>query len=102
MFDHHLKDREFENGVISGLAVLGLSTSEGDGSEWMPAINYTPILAGIITTVRAVVVWRAWRVRARQIRRLIREGRTQSLAQQEAPSVYSGVREIVDRFMTLT
>ncbi|KAK3615680.1 hypothetical protein LTR56_026441 [Elasticomyces elasticus] len=56
MFDHHLKDSEFENGVISGLAVLGFDTQTGG---WIEAQNYTPVLAAMITVLRAMVVYRA-------------------------------------------
>ena len=57
MFDHPLKDNDYENAVLSGLVVLGADSEHG---RWIPAINYTPILAAIITTIRAVVVVRVW------------------------------------------
>jgi superfamily II DNA/RNA helicase len=99
MFDHHLKDREFESGIISALAVLGLDTEKGG---WMPAVNYTPILAGIITPLRAIVVYRAWSARIRSIRRHMRNGKSKDEAGREAPSVLDGVQGMVDTFMTLT
>lgn len=64
MFDHELGDSEFESGIISGLAVLGADSEDGG---WMPTITYTPTLAAIITTMRAVMVRRAWRQRRRYI-----------------------------------
>ena len=99
MFDHELKDREYESGVLSGLAVLGLDTVHGG---WMPAINYTPILAAVITTLRAIVVRRAWRTRVEAIRASIRRGIPEEAARDQAPSVLDGVQEAVHRFMTLT
>jgi hypothetical protein len=39
MFDHDLKDNEYVNAVLSGLAVLG---TRGEKNEWVPAIFYTP------------------------------------------------------------
>ena len=57
MFDYRLGDNEYENAVLSGLAVLGAA---GENGGWMPAINYTPILAAMITTMRAIVIRRAW------------------------------------------
>ena len=56
MFDHRLGDRKYESGVLSGLAVLGAAGKDGG---WMPAINHTPILAAVITTMRAMVIYRA-------------------------------------------
>ena len=99
MFDHELKDREYESGVLSGLAVLGLDTVHGG---WMPAINYTPILAAMITTLRAIVVRQAWCTRAEAIRTSIRRGIPDEAARDQAPSVLDGVQEAVHRFMTLT
>ena len=58
MFDHELGDSEYESAILSGLAVLGADSENGG---WMPAINYTPTLAAIITTMRAIVIRRAWR-----------------------------------------
>lgn len=66
------------------------------------AVNYTPVLAGIITTLRAIVVYRALMMRGRSIRDSMRAGRTQLEAEAEAPSVLEGVIAMVDQFMTLT
>ncbi|KAK6441318.1 hypothetical protein LTR95_002461 [Oleoguttula sp. CCFEE 5521] len=55
MFDHELQDDEFDSGVISALAVLGLD----EQGNWKAALNYTPTLSAVITTMRAVVVHRA-------------------------------------------
>jgi hypothetical protein len=56
MFNYRLGNREFQSGIISGLAVLGADT---EYSGWAPAINYTPTLAAIITTIRAIVIRKA-------------------------------------------
>jgi hypothetical protein len=60
MFDHDLKDNEYENAMLSGLAVLGTCREK---NEWVPAIFYTPTLAAMITSMRAIIVRRAWRKR---------------------------------------
>jgi hypothetical protein len=60
MFDYGLKDNEYKNAILSGLAVLG-TCREKNG--WVPAIFYTPTLAAIITSIRAIVIRRAWRLR---------------------------------------
>lgn len=64
MVDHALKDDDYENGILSGLAVFGADSEHGG---WMPAISYTPTLAIIIIIMRAVVVARAWYWRQREI-----------------------------------
>ena len=56
MFDHELKAGEFESGIISALAVLGLN-SEKEG--WSTAINYTLVLLAVVTIIRGLVVYRA-------------------------------------------
>ena len=60
MFDHDLKDNEYENAMLSGLAVLGTC---GEKNGWVPAIFYTPTLAAMITSMRAIIIRRAWRKR---------------------------------------
>lgn len=37
MFDHELQDDEFDSGVVSAMAVLGID----DRGEWKAAVNYT-------------------------------------------------------------
>jgi hypothetical protein len=56
MFDYELKDREFESSIISTAAVLGL---EVEKEGWRSALSYMPMLSAIITTLRALVVYRA-------------------------------------------
>jgi hypothetical protein len=48
MFDHELKDREFESSIISTAAILGLEVEKGG---WRSALSYTPMLSAIITTL---------------------------------------------------
>lgn len=99
MFDHRLGDNEYENGVLSGLAVLG---GAGENGGWMPAINYTPILAAMITTMRAIVIRRAWRTRQEQIQLNVRNGITEAYAHQGVVSVFDIVKRDVESFMTAT
>lgn len=98
MFDHELKEGEYESAVISALAVLGLDTNEG----WASAMNYTPKLSAIVTVTRALIVYQAWIQRQDHIRELTEDGNTQERAKQEAVSIYDLVKEMVHRFMTLT
>lgn len=99
MFDHKLGDREFDSAILSGLAVLG---ADGDNGGWMPAINYTPTLAAIITTMRAMVIRRAWCQRRQHISEQSAAGVPEDEAREEAPSVFDGVKAAVHQFMTLT
>ncbi|KAK5110579.1 hypothetical protein LTR85_000994 [Meristemomyces frigidus] len=88
-----------ENAVLSGLAVLG---ADGENGSWMPAINYTPILAAVITTMRAIVVRRAWRTPQNQIELNVRNGIPKDYADQGVFSVFDGVKKDVEEFMTMT
>jgi hypothetical protein len=56
MFNHELKDREFESSIISIAAILGLEVEKGG---WRLALSYTPMLSVIITTLQVLVVYQA-------------------------------------------
>ena len=99
MFDHELSTGEFESGIISALAVLGLNTEKGG---WKEAINYTPILSAIVTGTRALVIHQAWKDREDEIQRLQQEGWREEAARQQATSVFRFTQTMVHRFMTLT
>jgi hypothetical protein len=98
MFDHELKDREFESGIISVAAVLGLEVERGG---WRSALSYTPMLSAIIRTLRALVVYRAHGDRQRSIEANIRQGSTEAEARRRAPAIVDGVDAMVKRFMTI-
>ncbi|KAI5235343.1 hypothetical protein E4T42_09726 [Aureobasidium subglaciale] len=92
MFRHELQDDEYENGILSGLAVLGINPTTQD---WQPAANFTPVLSAVVTVMRALVVYKAWSIRLAAID----EGSYLDLSQEEvlrnAPSVFTS------SFMTL-
>jgi hypothetical protein len=69
MFDHELKDREFESSIISAAAILGLEVEKGG---WRSALSYTPMLSAIITTLWVLVVYQAYSNRQRSIEADIR------------------------------
>jgi len=98
MFDHELKDREFESGIISAAAVLGLEVERGG---WRSALSYTPVLSAIITTLRALVIYRAYGDRRRSIEADIRQGLSEVEAKRRAPAIVDGVDVMVKRFMTI-
>jgi hypothetical protein len=99
MFDHPLKDDKFESGIISGLAVLGL---DQERSGWVEAINYTWKLSAIVTIMKALVIYRAYRQRQEEIKIWVRRGMAEHEARTKAPDCFGLVQEMVDRFMTLT
>ena len=98
MFDHALQDREFESGIISAAAVLGL---EVEKEGWKSALTYTPALSAIITTMRALVVYQGYQERQVAIERLLTQGLSQSQARRQAPAVVEGVDALTKRFMTI-
>ncbi|XP_022163480.1 uncharacterized protein LOC111028984 [Myzus persicae] len=99
MFDHDLKDNEFENAMLSGLAVLGTC---GEKNGWVPAIFYTPTLAAMITSMRAIIVRRAWRKRMDYIEQQVNNGMDHDTAEQDAPVIHQLVQQDVAKFMTMT
>jgi len=98
MFDYELKDREFESGIISAAAVLGLEVERGG---WRLALSYTPMLSAIITTLRALVVYWAHGDRQQSIEADIRQGSTKAEARWRALAIVDSVNAIVKRFMTI-
>jgi superfamily II DNA helicase RecQ len=99
MFDHELKDNEYVNGMLSGLAVLGTC---GERNGWVPAISYTTTLAAVITTMRAIIVRRAWRIQQDHVQQQIQQGRSHDDATDAAPAIHQLVQQDVARFMTMT
>lgn len=99
MFQHPLGDNEYESGLLSGLAVLG---GCGEKNGWVPAIYYTPTLAAVITTIRAMVARRAWRTREDHVAVQVQAGMEEAVARQGAPVIHELVQQDVDRFMTIT
>lgn len=92
MFNHELRDREYDSAIISGLVVLALDTESGG---WMPAVSYTPILAAVVTVLRALVVYRSWQRRQKEIqRRIVEEG----ITEEEADYTVEGTVEVCERW----
>jgi hypothetical protein len=89
IFDHDLKDNEYENAIISRLAVLGIY---GEKNGWVPAISYTPILAAIITSIRAIIICRAWRIRMDYIEQQVSNRVDHDVAKQDVPVIHQLVQ----------
>jgi superfamily II DNA helicase RecQ len=99
MFDHELKEHEFESGVISALAVISIMRPKGG---YTAAINYTPKLSAVVTVLRALVVYQAWQERQADVQQRIESGVEEREAKEQARATIEGVRESVRQFMTLT
>ncbi|CAE7173497.1 DUF3505 multi-domain protein [Pyrenophora teres f. teres] len=91
LLDHTLLDDEHQSALLSGVAVLGLKPDH-HGSGWVPAHEFSPTLSALITTSKALVVHYA---------RCQREEALQKDAD-TAPTAYELVRDMADRFMTLS
>jgi hypothetical protein len=71
--------------MMSGLAVLGTC---GEKNGWVPAIFYTPTLAAMITSMRAIIIRRAWRIRMDYIEQQVSNGVDHDMAEQDAPVIH--------------
>ncbi|KAI4221646.1 MAG: hypothetical protein L6R40_008618 [Gallowayella cf. fulva] len=91
LLDHALPGDEYQSGLLSGLAVLGIK-SDQHGGGWVPAHEYSQTLSALITTSRALVLYHA---------SLVRDAALQQ-GKEKAPTVFELVKEMVRRFMTLT
>jgi len=98
MFDHHFRDIEYTNGVISSLAVLGLDT---EGKGWAPAENFTLKLSAIVTVIRSIVVYAGYTHRRHVVGNYISEGFDRREVEKRALFVFNTVQDLVNRFMTL-
>lgn len=58
LLDHQLMGDEHENGLLSGIAVLGLRP-DARGGGWQPAHLFSSTLSALITTSKALVVYEA-------------------------------------------
>ena len=100
MFDHELQDDEYESGIISGLAVSGMS--QNGGRKWRSALLYTPDLSGMVTVLRALVVYSARERRQDDITGKMLQGLKCEEAEEATSSVLQNVKASVHDFMTLT
>lgn len=100
MFDYELQDDKYESGIISGLAVSGMS--QGGGRKWKTALLYTPDLSGIVTVLRALVVYSARERRQDEIEENILQGSKREEAERVVPTVLQYVKTAVYDFITLT
>ncbi|KAI0993281.1 hypothetical protein K3495_g14903 [Podosphaera aphanis] len=65
-------------------------------------MNYTPILSALITVSKALLIYKAYQERKKDIRNWKRRGLGELDAKDEAISIIEGVKFMVRKFMTLT
>jgi hypothetical protein len=68
----------------------------------VPAIFYTPILAAVITSMRAIVIRRVWRIRIDYIEQQVSNGVDYNVAEEDAPVIHRLVQQDVEKFITMT
>jgi hypothetical protein len=98
MFDHEMKGHKYDSAIVSRLVVIGIRRT---GEGFAAAIDYTPKLSAIMTMLRGLVVYWAWKERQADISRYESEGISRQKAQQAVRGIDEFVREPVRRFMTL-
>jgi hypothetical protein len=99
LLDHVLGDNEYTSALISGLAVLGISS----GSGWLSPLIYTPKLSAVVSTSRMLVLYQSTQMRQEKMDTLAeQEGWGPEDAAAMAPSHHQLVQEMANRFMTLT
>lgn len=112
MLDHNIVDNEYENGIISAMAVMGV---EGSGG-WCSPMNYTPKMSAFVKVMRMLAVYSAYRARDRELKAAIKEeqylawrsqgigeerrARTQKEIAAKMTGIFPRVRKMVRSFMT--
>jgi hypothetical protein len=102
LLDHPLDDHHYDNAMVSGSAVLGWNPNDGDKGVWRSPRDYPPVLSGIVSVARMLVVFQAHRLREREIAEMRQAGEDEDTIREQAPSHFSLVQGMVHRFMTLT
>ena len=98
LLNHPLQDNEYQNVIISRLAVMGIR----DDGGWLDAEDYTPKYSAIIKLARLMVVQEGYERRQEAIQRLQEQGSTAEDAREEAHSYYHFTRQLVHQFMTMS
>src|SRR5277367_6450351 len=98
LLNHPLQDNEYQNVIISGLAIMGIRDDDG----WLDAEDYTPKYSAIIKLARLMVVQEGYERRQEAIQRLQERGSTIEDAKEEARSYYHFIRQLTHQFMTMS
>jgi hypothetical protein len=98
LLNHPLQDNEYQNAIISGLAIMGIRDDDG----WIDAEDYTPKYSAIIKLARLMVVQEGYEQRQEAIKRLQERGLSADDASEEAHSYFHFIRRLTHQFMTMS
>ncbi|KAG6042166.1 hypothetical protein E4U17_001581 [Claviceps sp. LM77 group G4] len=95
--DHQIPEDDYQNAIISALAVLGIRQDGG----WHDPCEYTPILSAVVKVARMLAIRWAYEHRQADIKKMMRERDIEEcVAREKVKSMFLRVREMVRRFMT--
>ena len=98
LLNHPLQDNEYQNVMISGLAIMGIRDDDG----WLDAEDYTPKYSAIIKLARLMVVQEGYERREAAIQQLQERGLTADDAKEEAHSYFHFIRQLTYQFMIIS
>lgn len=96
--DHAIADNEYSSALISAMAVLGIDANCG----WVTPLTYTPKQAAVVNITRMLVLYQSTQMRKSEVAKLEAEGWGRKDAEDMAPSHFYFVKNMANRFMTLT
>jgi hypothetical protein len=97
LLDHVLSDDEYASALISGMAVLGISTDSG----WLSPLVYTPKQSAMVSTSRMLVLYQSTKMRQQEVEKWKAQGFGAEDAAAMALGHHTFVQEMSHRFMTL-
>ncbi|KAL6158268.1 hypothetical protein ACJBU6_04065 [Exserohilum turcicum] len=98
LLDHKLASSEYESGLISGMAVLGVSADRA----WLDPLMYTPKQSAVVSISRMLVLYRTHKKRGEQMAELTAGGYSEERAGMVAATHFELVQTMCHRFMSLT
>jgi hypothetical protein len=98
LLNHPLQDNEYQNAMISGLAVMGIRDDDG----WIDAEDYAPKYSAIIKLARLMVVQEGYEKRQEAIKQWQERGLSADDAKEEAHSYYHFIRRLTHQFMIMS
>lgn len=95
LLDDETKDAEYQNITVSFITVLSIQ----DDGTWESYMSFTPKLSGLIAVARLLVIKKAVSARRDSIESKVAQGMSREDAEEESPSHYELVSDMVRRFM---
>ena len=93
--DHFTKDTEYDSILVSFIMVLSVRADK----TWETFVGLTPKLSAIMAISRLFIVKYAVDTRSKSIDRKMQNGFDRQAAEQESPSHFDIIQELVNRFM---